>query len=231
LSGQELFSISKTSHPDILLGDYPCDIPFSGGSCDQVAVSLTWHSPQAKHGIPVLALEAGHTMYFAAHEQTPAGHAAKLVGDWLNSHDISDEQRHQIELFLWQWPGIEQNEDGSWTLRDIQQRRNHLDAPPMVDVNGHAVAEVPADTVLNSGNLQANTLGYCRKESPCFLLDACLNCPLFITNKHFSQAIKRRRPEIEEHRDSAAISNNQRMVEVCQNTLEAIDNMTRALEQ
>jgi hypothetical protein len=231
LSGQELFTLSKTFHPDILLGEFPCDIPFSGGDIDMVSVSLTWNSPRSKHGIPVLALEAGHTMYFTSREQTPAGHAAKLVADWLNSHHVDAEQRHLMELFLWQWPGIEKNDTSSqWQLRDEAERSKLVDAP-MVDMHGHSVEDVPYDTIINSGNLQANPNGFCRKASPCFLLDACLNCPLFITNKHFIDALKARIPELQQQRNNAAVSNNQRMVESCQLALEAIDNMTSSLKQ
>jgi len=231
LSGKELFTISNTSHPDILLGEYPCDIPFSGGDIDMVAVSLTWNSPRSKHGIPVLALEAGHSMYFTSREQTPAGHAAKLVADWLNSHDVDADQRHIMELFLWQWPGIEQNDaTGQWQLRDATERSKYAEAP-MVDMHGHSVADVPYESMLNSSNLQVNPYGFCRKASPCFLLDACLNCPLFITNSHFIEALRARIPELQQQRNNAAVSNNQRMVESCQLALAAIDNMVAALEQ
>jgi len=231
LSGQELFTISQTSHPDILLGEFACDIPFSGGETEMVSVSLTWNSPRAKHGIPVLALESGHVMHFTAWEQTPAGHAAKLVADWLNTHDVAGQQRHMIDLFLWQWPGIEQDDaSGRWTLRDAEKRSRFADAA-MVDTQGHSVTDVPYETLLNSVNLQANPYGFCRKASPCYLLDACLTCPLFITNNHFNETLRARISEIKQQRDNAAISNNQRMVELCQRTLTAIDNMTAALEQ
>lgn len=230
MRGQELFNLSQTSSPDIFLGEYPCDIPFSGGNTEQVAVSLTWHSPRSKHGIPVLALEAGHTMYFTAREQTPAGHAAKLVADWLNEHDVPQEQQHRIELFLWQWPGIEQDEQGHWVLCDRQQRMQYLNEP-MVDTAGHNVSEVPRDSILRSGNLQVSAYGYCRKPSPCFLLDACLTCPLFITNRHFIRSLHSRIAELEQLRDQAALGNNQRMVDACQLALTAIDTMIRVLEQ
>ncbi len=226
--GEELFTISRTSHPDIPLGEYPCDIPFSGGDAYQsVHVTLTWDSPRAKHGIPVLQLEAGHTMDFTAREQTPAGHAAKLVGDWLNSHDIEGETRHLVELFLWQWPGIAKAEDGRWYLVDTEERRKKLDAP-CIDVRGHAIERLP-EAVLDSPNLQVCAYGFCRKPGPCFLLDACLNCPMFATNRHFLPAIEARMPEIRSKRDQAAISNQPHLVEACRQTLEAIDRMRTAL--
>jgi len=95
MQGQSLFDITaETHHIELFLGEYDCDVPFGGGKMECVSVSLTTDSPRSRHGIPVLRLQGGHQMDFAAHEQTPAGHAAKLVADWLEHHNPVNEIRH-----------------------------------------------------------------------------------------------------------------------------------------
>jgi hypothetical protein len=236
-SGERLFKATPSQHPtEIYLGEYPCDIPFGGGEIEKVAVSLTTDSSHAQHGIPVLRLHAGHQMDFAAFEQTPAGHAAKLVADWLNAHepDISDATRYAAELFLWQWPGIRQAADGHWRLADHDERRRRFDGP-MYDCEGNLVVRDATDSelamakILDCGNLQASPYGYCNKGSPCFLLDACLLCPHFLTNAHFLIALEQRIPELGQRRDDAAAGNNRKLAEHLHLALEHIESIIMAI--
>jgi hypothetical protein len=235
--GERLFQATPRQRPaEIYLGEYPCDIPFGGGGVEKVAISLTTDSPHAQHGIPVLRLHAGHQMDFSAFEQTPAGHAAKLVADWLHAHDpdISDEVRYVAELFLWQWPGIRQTPDGGWRLTDHEERQRRFEGP-LYDCEGNLVvrdarhSDLPVETILDCGNLQASPYGYCNKGSPCFLLDACLLCPFFLTNSHFLPALEQRIPELEQRQSDAASGNNRKLSEHLHLALEHIESIIMAI--
>ena len=236
--GERLFQVVPGQRPtEIFLGEYPCDIPFGGGEIDKVAVILTTDSPRSQHGIPVLRLHAGHHMDFAAYEQTPAGHAAKLVADWLNAKhaEINGEQRYMAELFLWQWPGIRQLEDGSWQLADRNERQRRYqgalyDCEGNLSVHDARASELPMAQILESSNLQVAPYGFCRKPSPCFLLDACLLCPYFLTNAHFLASLEQRIPELRRQRDHAAASNNRRLAEHANLALEHIESIIMTIK-
>ncbi len=214
---------------DVFLGEYPCDVPFGGGETETATLSLTTASPRSKHGIPVLRVEAGHRMDFRANEQTPAGNAALLVARWLNDGHGDERERHAAELFLWQWPGVEQNSEGRWQLSDLDARRTAL-TPPFVDCHGNTVAIDDPEALLDSLNLQPAGIGFCRKQGPCFLSEACLMCEDFVTTKASVDALRKRREELLLKRDDAAIGNHQRLVEACQEAIENIGRMIRALE-
>jgi hypothetical protein len=176
-------------------------------------------------------------MDFAAYEQTPAGHAAKLAADWLNARhaEISNEQRYRVELFLWQWPGIRQLGDGSWQLADQNERQRRYqgalyDGEGNLTVHDARVSELPMAQILESGNLQVAPYGFCRKPSPCFLLDACLLCPYFLTNVHFLVNLEQRIPELRRQRDDAAASNNRRLAEHVNLALEHIESIIMTIK-
>jgi hypothetical protein len=237
--GERLFQTMSNQRPtEIYLGEYPCDIPFAGGELDKVGASLTTDSPRSQHGIPVLRLHAGHQMDFAAFEQTPAGHAAKLVADWLNAHDskVSDHARYAAELFLWQWPGIRQMADGGdWLLAAHEGRRRCFEGA-LYDCEGNLVvrdaphSELPMDDILDCGNLQVMPYGFCHKGSPCFLLDACLLCPHFLTNRHFLANLEGRIPELRQRRDEAAAGNNRKLAEHLHLALDHIESIIMTIE-
>lgn len=213
---------------EIVLGEYPCDIPFGGGAVEKVVVSLTTNSPRSQHGIPVLRLDAGHHMEFAASEQTPAGHAAKLVADWLNETNPEEGTRHFVELFLWQWPGIREDENGNWQLANLEQRKAAFSGK-LLNCKGEVVAEeaesseLPIEQILDCNNLQVHPIGFCSKGEPCFLLDACLTCPLFLTTGHFAQPLQNRASELQNRRNDAVAGNNHRLAEACHNALRNIE--------
>ncbi len=238
--GERLFQAMPGQRPaeatDIYLGQYPCDIPFGSGEVMTVAACLTTDSERSQHGIPVLRLHTGSQMDFSAFEQTPAGHAAKLVADWLNAHepDISSQARYAAELFLWQWPGIRQmTENGVWSLADDDERRRCF-AGALYDCEGNLVVrdaahcDLPKKDILASGNLQVAPYGFCRKGSPCFLLDACLLCPYFLTNRFFQANLERRIPELQQRCDDAAAGNNRRLAEHLHLALDHIESIIMA---
>ncbi len=228
----QLFTAAGDGQPiEVFLGEYACDVPFGGGETERVAASLTTDSPRSKHGIPVLRLAGGHRMDFAAHEQTPAGQAALLVARWLEAARPEGAARRAAELFLWQWPGIEPGEDGRWRLADEAARRARC-APPFVDVTGRAVAvdDVAREAMLTSLNLQTGSLGFCRKDGPCYLLDGCLLCQHFLTTAACWPAIEARIPELREKLARALSMNNQRLAETCQQALANIEIIARALQ-
>jgi len=227
-----LFSAPGEAAPiEVFLGEHDCDVPFGEGGTRRVAVSLTTDSPRSKHGIPVLRLQGGHRLDFAAHEQTPAGHAALLVARWLEQARPEGAARRAAELFLWQWPGIEPNEQGRWRLTNEAERRKRF-SPPFADASGRLLdaGDAPADTVLDSLNLQVVPYGFCRKSGPCYLLDGCLLCPHFVTSIACLPAIEARLPELEAKRRQALESNNQRLAEACQKAVRAIDRIRRAFK-
>jgi len=236
MQGQSLFdSAVETNHIAIFLGEYDCDVPFGGGDMERVGISLTTDSPRSKHGIPVLRLQGGHQMDFAAHEQTPSGHAAKLVADWLEHGNPEGAVRHIAELFLWQWPGIRQNEDGHWQLANHDERSTNFSGM-MVDWEGTVIAEdakdadLPGDEILQSVNMQVLPYGFCRKKGPCYLLDACLLCPFFMTNTHYLPQLKMRIPELQEKLKDALSTNNHRLSESCREALQAVEAINKALQ-
>lgn len=221
MNEEQLFQISPSdTRIDIFLGEWPCDIPFGGGEIERVSLSLTDDSPKSQHHIPVLRLHAGHQMDFEAHEQTPAGHAAMLVATWLNSHEVDKNMRYVAELFLWQWPGIRQLNDGSWHLADLSIYEGKLDNK-LVDIQGKHVLESECEltefqkNLRHSLNLQVHSYGFCRKTSPCFLLDACLLCPSFTTNAHFIASLQKRSYELQSKSIEAVANNNQRLANSC----------------
>ncbi len=220
-----LFKMSSNiSHLEVLLGEFPCDLPFGAGPHKRVTLSLTCDSPRSKHGIPVLKLYAGQLMEFTSSEQTPAGHAAKLVAEWLNRTSPDSETRHMAELFLWQWPGIHQRDDGSWHLVDEENRKS-LFSGPMINCNGEVVSDdiqhsgLSADSILDSMNLQVNPYGFCNKGTPCYLLDGCLMCPSFLTNSSFIPALKKRAIELKDKRGEAIAANNHQLADSCHHML------------
>lgn len=236
---QHLFQI-RTEEPyiEVFLGVHACDIPFEGGLTQKAGLSLTTDSPRSKNGIPVLRLlginRTDRPLDFESHEQTPAGHAAKLVADWLNRQVVSDEVRYAAELFLWQWPGIQQHEDGQWQLADEDDRRTRFSGV-MVDCSGKTIAhdagtsDLPREQILQSPNLRVNPLGYCRKLQPCYLLDACFLCPHFMCNASFLPALRERVCELRNKRADASACNNQRLAETSLMTLHNIGRIEAAL--
>jgi len=226
-----LFKMSSNiSHLEILLGEFPCDLPFRGGAHKRVTLSLTCDSPRSKHGIPVLKLYAGQTMEFTSSEQTPAGHAARLVAKWLNRTSPDSETRHMAELFLWQWPGIHQKDDGNWHLVDEEVRTSQFSGP-MINCHGEELSdgilhsELSADSILDSMNLQVNPYGFCNKGAPCYLLDGCLMCPSFLTNSSFMPTLKKRAVELTNKRGAAVAANNHQLADSCHNVLYNIELM------
>jgi len=236
MNEQQLFHMRPDDpHVEIFLGEYPCDIPFGGGELEKVAVSLTTDSAKSQHGIPVLRLHAGHQMDFASHEQTPAGHAAKLVADWLNTHNVDDRERYAAELFLWQWPGIRQDDNNRWHLCNREERRTRfegmmLDCAGNLVVRDAAASDLPGEQIIDSGNLQVQPLGFCCKASPCYLLDACLLCSDFISNIHFLPALKQRLPELQQRRNEAAAANNHRVAESSHQAVQNLEMLIATLE-
>ncbi len=221
MNEEQLFRRSPSdTRVDIFLGEWSCDIPFGGGEIEHVSISLTDDSPKSHHHIPVLRLHAGHQMDFEAHEQTPAGHAAMLVATWLNNHTVDENMRYAAELFLWQWPGIRQLDDGSWHLADISTYEAHLDNQ-LVDIQGNHILENAHEfsefqkNLHHNLNFQVHPYGFCRKEYPCFLLDACLLCPYFATNTHFIAPLQKRSCELQNKSIEAVASNNQRLANSC----------------
>jgi len=236
MQGQSLFDITaETHHIELFLGEYDCDVPFGGGEMERVGVSLTTDSPRSRHGIPVLRLQGGHQMDFAPHEQTPAGHAAKLVADWLEHNDPVSAVRHVAELFLWQWPGIRQTKDGHWQLASHDERSANFSGA-MVDWEGTVIAtdaadaDLPKEEIIQSVNVQVLPYGFCRKKGPCYLLDACLLCPFFMTNVHFLPTLIARTPELQAKLKDALSTNNHRLTESCREALQAIEAINKALQ-
>jgi len=236
MQGKNLFdTTADITHVEIFLGEYDCDVPFGGGEMERVGVSLTTASPRSKHGIPVLRLQGGHQMDFTSHEQTPAGHAAKLVADWLEHHDPGDAVRHVIELFLRQWPGIRQTDDGHWRLANYDERSTRFSGA-MVDWEGTIItahaedADLPEEEILQSVNIQVSPYGFCRKKRPCYLLDACLLCPFFMTNMHYLPTLAARIPELQEKLKDALSANNHRLAEACREALQSIGTIKKALQ-
>ncbi|PCI45433.1 MAG: hypothetical protein COB41_01630 [Proteobacteria bacterium] len=218
---EQLFQRPSTdTHIDIFLGEWSCDIPFGGGEIERVSLSLTDDSPRSHHHIPILRLHAGHQMDFEAHEQTPAGHASLLVTTWLNNHTVDAGMRYAAELFLWQWPGIRQLDDGSWQLAGSSIYEAQLNNK-LIDIHGkhilkneHAFSEFQMDIQRNL-NLQVRPHGFCRKPSPCFLLDACLLCPHFVTNANFISSLQKRHDELQNKHMKAVANDNQRLASSC----------------
>ncbi|MDQ6967181.1 MAG: hypothetical protein Q9M14_00680 [Mariprofundaceae bacterium] len=236
MNEEQLFQKSSTdTRIDIFLGEWPCDIPFAGGEINHVSISLTDDSPKSHHHIPILRLHAGHQMDFEAHEQTPAGHAAMLVATWLNNHTVDKNVRYAAELFLWQWPKIRQLDDGSWHLTDISTYETLLDNK-LVDIQGNHSLENAhefnqfQEHLRHNLNLQVHPYGFCRKTSPYFLLDACLLCPYFITNAHFSSSLQKRRHELQNKSLEAVTSNNQRLANSCHQALINLESIIAALD-
>lgn len=240
MQGQSLFDFTtETRHIEVFLGEYDCDAPFGGGEMERVGVSLTTDSPLSRYDIPVLRLrggrlQGGHQMDFAAHEQTPAGHAARLVADWLEDNDPGKAIRHVAELFLWQWPGIRQTKEGHWQLANHDERSARFSGA-MVDREGVVIAlnaedaDLPVEEILQSVNVQVLPFGYCRKKGPCYLLDACLLCPFFMTNVYYLPRLKARIPELREKLKDALSTNNGRLTEACREALQAIEAIHKAL--
>jgi len=231
-----LFRMSHGSkQKDIILGDFPCDIPFRFNEVDKVGAVLTRNSEKSEHGIPILRLYEGHyKMDYEAHEHTPAGNAAKVVADWLNEKsELDDASRYFVELFLWRWPGIRQDNDGLWHLSNKKLRQDSF-LPPFFNCKGKAVHldtknEAFRQRVLDNSNLQVHDSGYCAKGEPCYLLDACITCPHFRTNKSFKNELRARATKLEEKRDFALESDNPRLAEICHQALGNIDNILSAL--
>lgn len=230
MSEQRLFQITPNqSHIDIFIGEFACDIPFGGGDMESVGVSLTNNSPKSRLHIPILRLNAGHQMDFEAHEQTPAGHAAMLVADWLNQNTVSENERYSAELFLWQWPSIHLLENGQWQLNALEQRQACLDEP-MVDIHGNTLdANVNIHASMNN-NLQAHPYGFCRKDDPCYLLDACLTCPWFVTNSHFTSCLQKRTSDLQNRRMEAMSNNHHRLVKACHQMLVHLETILTVLD-
>lgn len=230
---KELFEISGPfTHTEIFLGEYPCDIPFGGGEIEEVSASLTTDSPRSKNDIPVLRLHASHQMDFQADEQTPAGHASKLVADWLNRTQPDKKTRYTVELFLWQWPGIRQADDGTWHLAAMEQRRQQLNAP-LANIEGEIIStpenpSIDTEALLECVNLQVQRFGFCNKGKPCYILDGCLLCPFFLTNAHFIPALQKRTLELQNKRLEAVAGNNHRLAEGCHNMLQNIEKIMAA---
>jgi len=230
MDGQELFQ--RTSDElaiDVFIGKFTCDIPFGGGDMESVDISLTNNSPKSRMHIPILRLNAGHQMDFEAHEQTPAGHAAMLVADWLNENTVPESARYSAELFLWQWPGVRLLEDGQWQLTTLEQRRAYLNEP-LIDIHGKAL-----DTDLNlnastNHNLQVHPYGFCRKDGPCYLLDACLTCPWFATNTHFTSCLQERASDLQHRGVDAMTNHNRRLANACHHILVHLKTMLAALK-
>lgn len=236
MQGQRLFNtVAEIIHVEIFLGEYDCDVPFGGGEMERVSITLTTDSPRSKHGIPILRLQCGHQMDFTAYEQTPAGHAAKLVADWLDHNNPEDTTRHMAELFLWQWAGIRKTEDSHWQLANYDERRVRFSGA-MVDWEGTVIvtkaedADLPVEEILQSVNLQVLPYGFCRKKGPCYLLDACLLCPFFMTNAYYLPRLKMRIPELQEKLKDALSTNNHRLTESCREALQAIEAINKALQ-
>jgi len=229
MAERKLFEISGPfTHTEIFLGEYPCDIPFGGGDIEQVTASLTTDSPRSKNDIPILRLHASHQMDFQANEQTPAGHAAKLVAEWLNRADPDKNTRYAAELFLWQWPGIRLMDDGTWQLAGLDERRQQLEAP-LVNFEGEAAAaDVDSEAMLDSINLQVQKYGFCSKGEPCYILDGCLLCPFFLTNAHFIPTLQKRTIELQNKRLEAVAGNNYRLAEACHDMLQNIEKIMAA---
>jgi hypothetical protein len=231
---RDLFDISGPfSHTEIFLGEYPCDIPFGGGDMEQVSVSLTTDSPRSKNDIPVLRLHASHQMDFLASEQTPAGHASKLVADWLNRSGPDESTRYVVELFLWQWPGIRQTDEGNWRLVGLTRRSEQIRNAPLINIDGESVSTpdesaVDLEAILDSGNLQVQKQGFCNKGKPCYILDGCLLCPFFLTNVHFIPTLQKRTIELQNKRLEAVAGNNYRLAEACHDMLQNIEKIMAA---
>ncbi|MDQ6989605.1 MAG: hypothetical protein Q9M19_06960 [Mariprofundaceae bacterium] len=238
MSESDLFRISKDDQKiDIFLGTFPCDIPFSPDKMDSVNALLTRNSDKSEHGIPVLRLYVDlYQMDFEAHEHTPIGHAAKVIADWLNQQSELDETtRYVVELFLWRWPGIRQDENGLWSLSNKHQRVAVF-KPPFINFQSQIVQLDVENTetqqrVLDNSNLQVHDTGFCMKDEPCYLLDACLMCPHFCTNIHFEASLQKRLQKLEDKRDSAVESNNPRLAEVCHQALKHLNQMIAVLQQ
>lgn len=221
MSEKKLFQKSSTdTHIDIALGEWPCDIPFGGGEIDRVSLSLTDDSLKSHHHIPILRLHAGHQMDFEAHEQTPAGHASLLVATWLNNNTVDENIRYVAELFLWQWPGIRQLDNGSWQLADTATYEAHLNSN-LVDIQGKHILKNKRDfsefqeNIRHNLNLQVRPYGFCSKTSPCFLLDACLLCPYFVTSDSFTPSLQERCHALQNKHIEAVSNNNQRLANSC----------------
>jgi hypothetical protein len=218
---EQLFQrLSTDTHIDIFLGKWACDIPFGGGEVERVSISLTNDASKSHHHIPILRLHAGHQMDFEAHEQTPAGHAALLVATWINNHSIDESARYAAELFLWQWPGIRQLDDGSWQLADSAIYEARLN-DQLVDIHGNQTLKNNdeftdfQENIHHNLNLQVRAFGFCRNHSPCFLLDACLLCPHFTTNANFTPSLQKRCQELQNKHIEAVANNNQRLASSC----------------
>jgi hypothetical protein len=158
-----------------------------------------------------------------------------LVATWLNTQDVNADARHEAELFLWQWPGIRRGKDGQWSLTAEAERRRHFTGR-MVDIEGRAIADsegssdLSRDRILASSNLQVQPFGYCRKDGPCFLLDACLICPHFITSSSFLPALNRKVEELESKLAEAAAANNQRLADSCRHALRGARSIIQVLD-
>jgi len=222
------------THIDIFLGEWPCDIPFAGGELIRASLSLTDDSPKSHHHIPILRIHAGHQMDFEAHEQTPAGHAAMLVASWLNNNTVDEAVRYAAELFLWQWPGVRQLDDDSWHLKGLSTYQSYINEN-LINLQGQVVIQSLEELhefqtpSLHISNLQVHPYGFCRKASPCFLLDACLLCPHFATNSHFTSSLQRRTHELQNKRIEAVLNHNHRLAKTCQQALINLESVLTAL--
>jgi len=230
----KLFDTAKNNNNiDIFLGKWPCDVPFGGGELELVNITLTNNSPKSQNKIPILRLHAGHQMDFEAHEQTPAGHAALLVAQWLNDSDIEESTRYAAELFLWQWPGIRQLDNDQWQLANFKEREDFVHSP-ILDFQAQNITlknKGEYAAMLLSLNLQVQAYGFCRKGAPCYLLDACLLCPFFATNKHFISSLQKRTAELQNRREEAVASNNNPLADSCHQALIHLESILIALSK
>jgi len=213
-----------------------CDVPFAGGRTVRVGAALTLDSDRAAADEPVLRLLLGHRMDFLAHEQTPAGHAARIVADWLNAHPGDEETRRVGERFLSRWPGIRRGEDGIWRLTDLEERRLKFHGR-MVDCEGTIIADegehshLPVEAILQSPNLQVAAFGFCRKKGPCGLQDACFSCPFFMTCAEFLPALDAAAARLNETLKEALHARYHDLADTCRRSLHAIHRIHEALQQ
>ncbi len=218
------------------LGEHDCDVPFGNGAMRRVGISLVTDSIRSRRGMPVLRLFMGHRMDFLPHEQTPAGHAAWMVADWLNTHADDETIRHVAERFLGQWPGIHRDGKGKWRLTGLEER-GALFSGMMVDCEGTMItdeagqSDLPAASIIQSPNLQVWPYGYCRKKGPCFLQDACFSCPFFMTGAAFLPALRECVPGLQITLKDALLAHHHHLAEARRLALHGIQRISEALQK